>query len=138
MVASANKIIVDSGPLVGYLDSSDQWHAWANSFLASLPSPFLTCESVLSEASYLLNGDDGLLEMLEIGMLEIAPLFPSQTIRIRALMEKYSPQMQLADACLVRLSELYPSASVLTTDAADFRIYRRNRSEKIPLLLPDI
>ena len=50
-----------------------------------------------------------------------------------SLMRKYeSVPMSLADACLVRMSELY-SSPIFTFDG-DFRIYRRSRSRKIPLL----
>ncbi len=86
MVATRNRIIVDSGPLVGFLDSSDQWHSWAKDAMRSLPSPFLTCESVLSESSYLLGGEDALLELVETGALEILTLFPIHGARIRSLM----------------------------------------------------
>lgn len=43
--------------------------------------------------------------------------------------------MSLADACLVRMSELSDDASVLTLDS-DFRIYRRLGRQAIPLLTP--
>ena len=43
--------------------------------------------------------------------------------------------MSLADACLVRMSELYPDSLVLTNDS-DFAIYRRNRNQTIPTLMP--
>jgi hypothetical protein len=104
---------------------------------AELPCPMLTCEAVLSEASYLLGGlSDRLLEMVQLNALEIEPLFPGQGARMRELMRRYAPRMQLADAGVVRLAELHPAAQVLTTDAADFRIYRRNRREKLSLILP--
>jgi hypothetical protein len=45
-------------------------------------------------------------------------------------------QPDLADLCLIRMSELHPRHSVLTTDKADFRIYRRNKRETIPLICP--
>jgi hypothetical protein len=38
--------------------------------------------------------------------------------------------------CLVRIGELYPGHSVLTVDRTDFRIYRRNKREAIPLICP--
>jgi uncharacterized protein len=41
-----------------------------------------------------------------------------------------------ADLCLIRMSELHPGYVVITTDAADFRVYRRNQREAIPLLCP--
>jgi hypothetical protein len=43
--------------------------------------------------------------------------------------------MSLADACLVRMSELTADGVVLTLDS-DFRIYRRHRRKSIPLLMP--
>ncbi|MGH9480099.1 MAG: hypothetical protein ACRD1A_12770, partial [Terriglobales bacterium] len=42
----------------------------------------------------------------------------------------------LADLCRIRMSELRPRHIVVTTDRADFEVYRRNRGEAIPLLLP--
>ena len=44
----------------------------------------------------------------------------------------------LADLCLIRLSETNPSLPVITTDVRDFRIYRRGRREMIPLIHPDM
>ncbi|MBI4566270.1 MAG: hypothetical protein HY716_16415 [Planctomycetes bacterium] len=42
----------------------------------------------------------------------------------------------LADLCLIRMSELFPNHKVLTTDRVDFRVYRRNKREMIPVLCP--
>lgn len=41
-----------------------------------------------------------------------------------------------ADLCVIRMSELYPKHAVVTTDIADFRLYRRRQRESIPLLCP--
>lgn len=132
------KIIIDTGPLVGFIDADDQWHAWSVARFNALPGPFLTCEAVISEATYLLGaeGDDKLLEMAEAGVLEIAPLLSRETPRLRQLMARYSGRMQFADACLVRLSELHLTARILTTDTRDFHIYRRNRNERLPVIAP--
>lgn len=132
-------IILDTGPLVGFLDGSDQWHEWSLAQFGELPSPMLTCEAVLSEATYLLGGGpaaERVFEMIELGALEVAPLFPRESAKIGAFMVRYAGRAQLADACVVRLSELYPRARVLTTDTNDFRIYRRHRSERIPIIAP--
>jgi hypothetical protein len=43
--------------------------------------------------------------------------------------------MSLADACLVRMSELVSDGVVFTLDS-DFRIYRRHRRQKIPVVIP--
>jgi hypothetical protein len=46
-----------------------------------------------------------------------------------------SVPMSFADACLVRMSELYPKAPMFTLDA-HFRVYRRNRRQIFPVLCP--
>jgi hypothetical protein len=43
--------------------------------------------------------------------------------------------MSFADACLVRMSELWPAAPVFTLDS-DFRVYRRNKRQSLPLVCP--
>ena len=51
------------------------------------------------------------------------------------LMKRYeNVPMSLADACLVRMSELIPGSVILTLDS-DFRIYRKNRNEAIDLII---
>ena len=52
------------------------------------------------------------------------------------LLQKYSDvPMSLADACLVRMSEVFSDPLLLTTDS-DFRVYRRHSRQMIPCLLP--
>ena len=41
--------------------------------------------------------------------------------------------MSLADTCLVRLSELHPKLPLLTLDA-DFKVYRRQGKQLIPVI----
>lgn len=43
--------------------------------------------------------------------------------------------MSIADACLVRLTEILPDPLILTTDS-DFRIYRRLGHKSIPSRMP--
>ena len=78
----------------------------------------------------------GFLEVIPLGVLEVVPLFSQESPKIRAFMARYAGRVQLADACVVRLSERHPWAQVLTSDGADFRIYRRNQSERIPSIAP--
>ena len=55
---------------------------------------------------------------------------------VQKLLKKYrSVPMSLADACLVRMSELYPENRVLTLDS-DFVLYRRNGRQMIPAITP--
>ena len=44
--------------------------------------------------------------------------------------------MSFADACLVRMNELIPGSSLLTLDS-DFRIYRKNKTQIIDVIIPD-
>lgn len=44
--------------------------------------------------------------------------------------------MSLADACLVRMAEQHAQSKVLTLNQ-DFRIYRRNSRQVIPVLIPN-
>jgi hypothetical protein len=43
--------------------------------------------------------------------------------------------MSLADACLVRMTEIEPHSVLLTLDG-DFRIYRRSKRQMIPTIMP--
>lgn len=133
-------VILDTGPLVGALDRDDQWHSWSLQALAKVQRPALTCEAVLSEACFLLREStkarEAIFHMVETGVLKVIPLLPKESSAIRNLISRHKKRMDYADGCLVRLSELYPQHSVLTTDATDFQIYRRNNRQKIPAMAP--
>jgi predicted nucleic acid-binding protein len=69
---------------------------------------------------------DALFVLLERGVIRIALAVQDELADLRALMRHYRNRpMSLADACLVRLSEIHASAEVLTLDS-DFRNYRRH------------
>jgi len=134
--------IVDTGPIVALLSDSDRWHGWAKEQFAVLRAPLATCESVLAEAGYLLGGGsrtiEGLFGLLERSVLKVEFRLGAEHRALRALMRRYADvPMSLADACLVRMSELSDDASVLTLDS-DFRIYRRLGRRTIPLIAPRI
>lgn len=128
--------IADTGLLVGFLDASDQFHAWASMCFNDLRVALTTCEAVIAETEYLAPGSGPLLmEMVKRGTLRIAPLLPGEAEAIGTLMKRYA-KMQFADACVVRLSETLPDALVYTTDKRDFGIYRRRRNETIKVITP--
>jgi predicted nucleic acid-binding protein len=133
-------VIVDAGPIVALLSSKDAHHAWTTELLTTIAAPLLTCEAVVSEACFLVRrldrGQDAVLALIERGALKLDFSLSSELTAVRKLMDKYSSvPMSLADACLVRMSELSPKAKVLTLDS-DFTIYRRNRRQQIPCLMP--
>ncbi len=132
--------ILDTGPLVGALDRDDQWHSWSAAQFATIRQPALTCDAVISEACFLLRGTpdsrEKIFALIERGILRIMPILPDESAAIRALLSRYGQQMDYADACLVRLSELNRAHTVVTTDDQDFRIYRRLGRQSLPLLVP--
>lgn len=128
--------VADTGLLVGFLDASDQHHAWASRCFDDLRVALTTCEAVVAETEYLVPGSGPLLmEMVRRGTLRILPLLPDEAAVLGALMKKYKT-MQFADACVVRLSELLPDSLVYTTDKRDFSIYRRRGRESIAVVTP--
>ncbi len=128
--------ILDTGPWVAILSERDTHHRWAREHLSALPVPLLTCEAVVAEACFLLGGRRDLVtSMLADRLVQIAFHLDDELDRVRALMSKYSDApMSLADACLVRLSEL-TGGPVATLDR-DFLVYRVHGRRRIPLIAP--
>lgn len=133
--------IVDTGPLVAFLDRRDAHHEWTREQLWNLDTPLLVCEPVLVETLFVLRrlptAQDAVLGQVLAGRLRIAFSLLPEIELVRRLLLKYADvPMSLADACIVRMAELYGTHSVLTLDA-DFRVYRKHGREAIPVILPD-
>jgi uncharacterized protein len=131
-------LLLDTGPLVALLVPREPHHTWATEALR-VRARVVTCEAVASEAFFLVRSSNlaskSLRELLADGAVELASL-SSEIGSVTKLMGRYSSvPMSFADACLVRLSELNPSAVVATLDS-DFRLYRRNGRQVIPLMTP--
>jgi len=134
------QVILDTGPLVAFINSRDKYHKWATLQWAQIEPPLLTCEAVLSEACFLLGSLEGgqiaVLELLQRSVLHIPFAMIEHVNQIARLLQKYSNiPMSFADACLVRMTEVYTESLVLTLDA-DFNIYRKNKRQVIPILSP--
>ena len=133
-------VIVDTGPLVALLNRRDHYHRWAADAMGRIEGPMISCEPVFTEAMWLLRreprGVEALFEMLHRGVLELRFNVAGEAEALRRLMKRYRDLPgSLADISLVRLSELLPKSSVLTLDG-DFRVYRRNGRQVIPLIIP--
>ncbi len=133
--------ILDTGPLVAFLDADDQYHRWAVEQFRSLPPNFITCEPVLTEAFFLLSFSaaavNGVASLIRDGQIELPFHFSDEVTAVTALISRYRQvPMSFADACLVRMAELNHNAAVLTLDG-DFKIYRKNRRQIISVILPD-
>jgi predicted nucleic acid-binding protein len=134
------QVIMDTGPLVAFLNSRDKYHDWAKAQWAQVQPPLLTCEAVVSEACFLLRewskGSSSVFELLERKVVEISFCLADNIVPVSALLKKYgNVPVSLADACLVRMAELYDRSSIITLDA-DFQIYRKHKRRIIPLLTP--
>jgi hypothetical protein len=102
-----------------------------------LTEPLLTCEAVLAETTFHLQDTSLTLAMVADGLVAVAFDVRAHLPHLATLAKRYADRRpDLADLCLIRMSELHPRHHVVTTDVADFRAYRRNRREAIPLILP--
>lgn len=135
-----SRVLIDTGPLVALLTRNDRHHAWVREVLDAVEPPVFTCEAVISEACFLLSrlrdGQDAVFELLSNDIVKVDFRMFAEVDALRALTKKFANvPMSLADACLVRMSELEPQSRILTLDD-DFRIYRRNRRQVIPTIMP--
>lgn len=135
------KTILDTGPLVSLLNKKDAHHEWARTQWSILEPPLITCEAVIAEACFLVgkrtSAQNTVTQLLIRGTVEVAFELAANIDSVSRLLTKYRDvPMSFADACLVRMSELYPTRPVFTLDS-DFKLYRRNGRQVIPALSPN-
>jgi predicted nucleic acid-binding protein len=129
--------IADTGYLVALLRKEDEHHLWATGLASEFSLPLLTCEPVLAETAFHLKSSLHVLALLRRGGIRLAFDFPSNLEHLQNLAERYEDRKpDLADLCLIRMSELHPRHVVITVDEDNFRVYRHNKREAIPLLTP--
>ena len=124
----AANVLVDASFLVALINRRDTDHHWATEQAATFLRPWKTCEPAVSEAFYTLGppGAQRLLVLLKRRSLVCSFQIAENLDDVIKLLEKYADvPMSLADACLVRMTEVYSDPILLTTDS-DFRIYRRH------------
>ena len=130
------KGIADTGFIVAFLNRKDEFHDWAVAVAGEIETPVITCEAVLAEAAFHLRSVEHVLSLIDRGLIQ--PDFDvfSSLPRLDALARRYSDRNpDLADLCLIVLSERLPNHKVLTVDR-DFRVYRRLQRETIPTVMP--
>jgi predicted nucleic acid-binding protein len=128
--------IADTGFIVAIWSKTPARRQWAREWLGKAALPLLTSTANLQEAGWLLNNHSYPIQMVLDGDLEIALDTQEEAGALHGLISKYAGRMDLADASIVRLSELHPLAKVLTVDKTDFKIYRRFIRENIPCDFP--
>ena len=137
----AKSVLIDTGPLVAALRRRDTWHAWARAHFQAATEPFATCEAVISESLFLLerarDGKKALCSLIERGVIAVRYSFDEEMAETLRLIRRYhDTPMSFADACLVRMAEKHDETVVFTTDS-DFRTYRKNGRQVIPLIIPN-
>jgi predicted nucleic acid-binding protein len=129
--------IADTGFIVGFANQTDEHHDWALGIAEHVSEPLLTCESVLAEAIHHLKDARIVLGLIRDGLITLAFDCNEHLPQLEALAERYADRKpDFADLCLIRMSELFPKLPVITVDREDFRVYRRNKRETIPLICP--
>lgn len=129
--------IADTGFLVAFANRKDRFHAWAVTVAEQVSPPTLSCEAVLAEAAFHLKSSAVVLAMVREGLVAVAFDCNEHLSQLEELASRYSDRNpDLADLCLIRMSELHPRHRVITVDREDFRVYRRNKREAIPLVCP--
>lgn len=136
------QVLLDTGPLVALINRRDRFHEWVKAEWGKVQPPLLTCEAVFTEACFLLQGvyggQEAVITFMRKGIVQISFCLKEEVDRISELLTRYrSVPMSLADACLVRMAEQHSEGIVFTLDS-DFRIYRRNRNQFIPVIMPEV
>jgi len=128
--------IADTGFLVAFANARDLHHAWALDVAEQVTEPLLTCEPVLAETAFHLADVGLVLEMISEELIRLAFNCNEHLPQLAALARRYKNRKpDLADLCLIRMSELHPKHSIITVDE-DFHVYRRNKREVIPTISP--
>jgi predicted nucleic acid-binding protein len=131
------KNVLDAGPLIAALNTRDTHHRWAKETLNQLGPPFYSCAVAMAEAAAMTGKPAAIVEMIKADEIVLDFDLSAQTAGVLALLKKYQDRnMDLADACIVRMSELHRDCQVITVDRDDFAIYRRNGRDFIPVIAP--
>jgi uncharacterized protein len=133
------KGIADTGFLVAFANRDDLHHRWAVRLASQVTEPLLTCEPVLAETAFHLQNTALTLAMVTEGLVTIAFRCEDHLPQLAALAKRFIDRRpDLADLCLIRMSEIYPRHGVITVDNRDFKVYRRNKRETIPIVSPPV
>jgi predicted nucleic acid-binding protein len=138
----SQQIILDASVFVSLIDRRDSYHNWAVRELAKISPPLITCEAAITETCFLLqrifSSKEIIFSFIDKGVVQIPFHLDEEAQSIEKLLVRYqNVPMSLADACLVRMSEIYDNSAILTLDS-DFKIYRKYRNEQIPVIMPDL
>lgn len=133
--------LVDTGPLVAYLDRADPGHDPVARAFDRFSGHLLTTSAVITEAMHLLaDAPDGpmlLAELIQTADLRfVESTQAKQILEAAALMRKYADTpMDFADATLVLLADTAGVLEILTLDRRGFSTYRTAKGKRFRLVL---
>jgi predicted nucleic acid-binding protein len=128
------RLLVDTGPLVAWLDAADTHHVPIRAFFATCDGELISTWPVLTEVCQLLPERmvPGFLRWIGSGGLTVVDVPASATLGLADRMDKYADlPMDLADASLIWLAESLGVLDVLTLDRRDFGVYRTERGKAL-------
>ena len=131
-------VLLDTGVIVALLDRSEKFHKRCAETIQELQAPLITCEAVIAESCYLLRNLSGaaevVLENVAAGIFQVPFQVTREAASVKQVLRKYRDRnIDLADACLIRLADEFDSADVLTLDK-DFAIYRWGKNKPFRIL----
>ncbi len=131
-------VLLDTGVVVALLDRSEKFHRACAEAIRDLEAPLISCEAVIAECCYLLRNLPGapeaVIENVAAGIFQLPFQLSREAGSLKQILRKYRDRnIDLADACLIRLADEFETGEILTLDK-DFAIYRWGRNKPFHLL----
>ncbi len=130
--------LLDTGVIVALLDRNEKFHQSCADALHEILAPLITCEAVIAESCYLLRSLPGapeaVLENVAAGIFQIPFQLSRDAPGVKQVLRKYRDRnIDLADACLIRLADEFETPDIFTLDR-DFAIYRWRKNKPFRIL----
>lgn len=135
----AERVLIDTGPIVAILSENDEHHNCCTDALAGLVPPLFTCWPVVTEVAWLLHRRPDTLTRMFDGfagqLFALLSLNDEDLPAVAAMMKRYeSAGLQLADVALAHLAERENIHTIFTTERRDFSIVRLKRNRTLKLI----
>lgn len=133
--------LLDTGPLVAYLDSTDPHHDSCADSLEAFDGQLHTTSAVVVETMHFLqhdpDGPEALVKLLATSRAQVHGCTELAQLESTAqLMRKYADvPMDFADATLVLLAQELGVADILTLDRRGFSTFRFSGQKRFQLVL---
>jgi len=132
-------ILVDTGAIVGLLNSRDRFHPQVERFFAEIRGAdrLATTWPVVTECTFaLVRNRDALFDWLLAGDIEIVDFGLDDVDVMRRWMDRYRDrEVDFADASLVWLAARKNTNLIATTDFNDFETYRLFNRQSFRILI---